>query len=66
MQIQTSAFLLGSQNIHSSKSNKDFVKFNFVIEGRVLLVLHSRANEQVQALHGAWIRQVAQPDPVHP
>lgn len=34
MQIQTSAFLLGSQKIHSSKSNKDFVKFNFVIEGK--------------------------------
>lgn len=34
MQIQTSAFLLGSQNIHSNKSNKDFVKFNFVIEGK--------------------------------
>ena len=33
MQIQTEAFLLGTQAIHSAKSNKDFVKFNFVMEG---------------------------------
>ena len=33
MHIQTEAFLLGTQNLHSSKSGKDFVKFNFVIEG---------------------------------
>lgn len=33
MQIQTEAFLLGKQNIHSTKSGKDFVKFSMIIEG---------------------------------
>ena len=33
MRIETEAFLLGSQDIHSSKSNKDFVKINLIVEG---------------------------------
>lgn len=33
MKIQTEAFLLGAQDIHSNKSGKDFVKFGFVLEG---------------------------------
>ena len=33
MIIETEAYILGVENIHSSKSGKDFVKFNFVIEG---------------------------------
>lgn len=51
MQIQTSAFLLGSQNIHSSKSNKDFVKFNFVIEGEFcsFFTLAKSGNEFLKA-----------------
>ena len=33
MRIETEAFLMGSQNIHSNKSGKDFVKINLIIEG---------------------------------
>lgn len=33
MQIETEAYILGMENIHSSKTGKDFVKFSFVIEG---------------------------------
>ena len=33
MKIQTEAFLLGVTEIHSSKTNKDFLKFSFVLEG---------------------------------
>lgn len=33
MQIETEAFYLGSQKIHSNKSGKDFVKFSFVVDG---------------------------------
>lgn len=34
MKIETEAFILGWEQIHSSKSNRDFVKFSFVIEGQ--------------------------------
>lgn len=34
MRIETEAFLLGSQDIHSAKSNKDFVKINLILEGQ--------------------------------
>lgn len=34
MQIETEAYILGWERIHSSKSNKDFVKFSFVIDGQ--------------------------------
>lgn len=33
MRIETEAFLLGYQDIHSAKSNKDFVKINLIVEG---------------------------------
>ena len=33
MRIETEAFLLGSNDIHSAKSNKDFVKINLIVEG---------------------------------
>ena len=33
MRIETEAFLMGSTDIHSAKSNKDFVKINLIIEG---------------------------------
>ena len=33
MRIETEAFLMGSSDIHSAKSNKDFVKINLIIEG---------------------------------
>lgn len=33
MRIETEAFLLGFQEIHSTKSNKDFVKINLIVEG---------------------------------
>lgn len=33
MRIETEAFLMGSQDIHSAKSNKDFVKINLIVEG---------------------------------
>lgn len=33
MKIETEAFLLGSNDIHSNKSNKDFVKINLIVEG---------------------------------
>lgn len=33
MRIETEAFLLGSNDIHSSKSGKDFVKINLIVEG---------------------------------
>lgn len=33
MRIETEAFLMGSNDIHSAKSNKDFVKINLIIEG---------------------------------
>ena len=33
MRIETEAFLMGSQDIHSTKSGKDFVKVNLIIEG---------------------------------
>lgn len=33
MRIEIEAFLLGSQEIHSTKSNKDFVKINLIVEG---------------------------------
>lgn len=33
MRIETEAFLMGSNDIHSSKTNKDFVKINLIIEG---------------------------------
>lgn len=33
MKIETEAFILGAESIHSSKTGKDFVKFSFVIEG---------------------------------
>lgn len=33
MKIQTEAFLLGVQDVHSNKSGKDFSKLSFVIEG---------------------------------
>ena len=34
MQIETEAFILGHESIHSSKTGKDFVKFSLVIEGQ--------------------------------
>lgn len=34
MKIETEAFILGWEQIHSNKTNKDFVKFSFVIEGQ--------------------------------
>lgn len=51
MQIQTQAFLLGTQSIHSAKSNKDFLKFNFVIEGEYcsFFTLASKGNEYLKA-----------------
>lgn len=33
MRIETEAFILGAESIHSNKTGKDFVKFSFVIEG---------------------------------
>lgn len=33
MRIQTEAFLLGTTDIHSNKSGKDFVKVNMILEG---------------------------------
>lgn len=33
MRIEMEAFLMGSQEIHSAKSNKDFVKINLILEG---------------------------------
>ena len=33
MKIETEAFLMGSTDIHSAKSNKDFVKINLIVEG---------------------------------
>ena len=39
MRIETEAFLMGSTDIHSAKSNKDFVKINLIIEGEFLPIL---------------------------
>lgn len=33
MRIETEAFLMGAQDIHSNKSGKDFVKINLIVEG---------------------------------
>lgn len=33
MRIETEAFLMGSTDIHSAKSGKDFVKINLIVEG---------------------------------
>ena len=33
MRIETEAFLMGSSDIHSAKTNKDFVKINLIVEG---------------------------------
>lgn len=33
MRIETEAFLMGAQPIHSNKSNKDFIKINLILEG---------------------------------
>lgn len=33
MRIETEAFIMGYNEIHSNKSGKDFVKFNLVVEG---------------------------------
>lgn len=33
MRIETEAFLMGHQDIHSNKSGKDFVKINLIVEG---------------------------------
>lgn len=34
MIVQTQAFILGAEDIHSNKSGKDFTKIAFVIEGK--------------------------------
>ena len=34
MRVETDAFILGAEDIHSSKSGKDFTKIAFVIEGK--------------------------------
>ena len=34
MNIQTNAFYLGKQNLHSSKTGKDYVKFALSVEGQ--------------------------------
>lgn len=33
MRIETEALLMGSKDIHSAKSGKDFVKINLIVEG---------------------------------
>ena len=33
MRIEIEAFLMGWSDIHSAKSNKDFVKINLIVEG---------------------------------
>ena len=33
MRLETEAFLMGCSEIHSIKSNKDFVKINLIVEG---------------------------------
>lgn len=33
MRLETEAFLMGSSDIHSAKTNKDLVKINLIVEG---------------------------------
>lgn len=63
MQIETEAFILGVENIHSSKTGKDFVKFNFVIEGAFcsFFTRASEGNEILKAKPCADFNKTHQP-----
>lgn len=53
MIVQTEAFLLGAQQVHSNKSNRDFTKLSFVIEGNFCSFFVNKAD-------GDQIRQAKQ------
>ena len=65
MQIETQAFLLGAEDIHSNKSGKDFVKFNFVIEGKYcgFFVLKGTGDKLKQSKPCAAFAKTRNPQP---
>lgn len=63
MIVQTEAFLLGAQNIHSSKSNRDFVKISAMIEGSFCTFFVSKADgdQMKQAKQFAGLQKSGEP-----
>lgn len=65
MQVETRAYVLGAEDIHSNKSGKDFVKFSFVIEGKYcgFFVLKSAGDKLKQTKPCAAFLKTCNPQP---
>ncbi len=44
MKLETEAFLMGFTDIHSTRTNKDFVKINLIVEGEFVSYFTRKAD----------------------
>ena len=58
MRNEVEAFLMGSTNIHSNKTGKDFVKINLIIEGEFVGFFQA-ATRKARSPLGLWRRMPA-------